>query len=96
MAFEVINSRNTLSGAGSDGPRCSHLQSITRTQSGEEHFGADTEAFWRKIVDESDDFPSEFRQLFLKSNLMALGEKCRPVCVGMTCRRLIAAGTKSE
>ena len=36
VAFEVINSRNALSGAGSDGLRFSHLQSIIRTQFGQE------------------------------------------------------------
>ena len=48
-------------------------------------------AFWRRIVDEPDAFPVEFWQLFLQSSLTALGEKCRPVCVGMTWRRLITA-----
>ena len=36
VAFEVINSRNALSGAGSDGVRFSHLQSIVRTGFGRE------------------------------------------------------------
>ncbi|CAN0497252.1 unnamed protein product [Laminaria digitata] len=49
-------------------------------------------AFWRTIVDEPDAFPPECWQLFLQSSLTALGEKCRPICVGMTWRRLIAAG----
>ena len=44
VAFEVINSRNALSGAGSDGLRFSHLQSI-RTQFGQERFGAGIEVF---------------------------------------------------
>ena len=35
VAFEVINSRNALSGAGSDGLRVSHLHSIIRTQFGQ-------------------------------------------------------------
>ncbi|CAN0339095.1 unnamed protein product, partial [Laminaria digitata] len=33
--------------------------------------------------------PPEFWQLFLQLSLAALGEKCRPVCVGMTWKRLI-------
>lgn len=96
VAFEVINSRNALSGAGSDGLRFSHLQSIIRTGFGRENFGTGIEAFWRRIVDDPDAFPSEFWELFLQSNLTALGEKCRPVCVGMTWRRLLAAGTMRQ
>ena len=53
-------------------------------------------AFWRRIVDEQDGFPVEFWQLFLQSSLTALGEKCRPVCVGMTWRRLINAGAMRQ
>ncbi|CAN0439236.1 unnamed protein product, partial [Scytosiphon promiscuus] len=37
--------------------------------------------------------PPEFWTLWKQSSLIALGEKCRPVCIGMTWRRLIAAGT---
>ena len=44
-ALEVINSRNALSGAGSDGLRSSHLQSIIRTGFGREKFRAGIEAF---------------------------------------------------
>ena len=96
VTFEVINSRNAQSGAGSDGLCFSHLQCIIRTQFGQEHFGAGIEAFWRRIVDEPDAFPPEFRELFLQSNLTALGAKCRPFCVGMTWRRFITAGTMRE
>ena len=96
MVFEVINFRNTPSGAGSDGLRLSHLQSIIRTQFGQEHFGAGIKAFWRRMMDKPDAFPPEFWELFLKSNLTVLGGKCRPVCVGMTWRRLIVAGTMRE
>ena len=74
VAFEVANSRNALSGAGSDGLRFSHLQSIIGTQFGQEHFGAGIEAFWGWIVDEPDAFPPEFWETFLQSNLMPLGE----------------------
>ncbi|CAN0162995.1 unnamed protein product, partial [Scytosiphon promiscuus] len=31
--------------------------------------------------------------LWKQPSFIALGEKCRPVCIGMTWRRLIAAGT---
>ena len=48
------------------------------------------------MADEPDAFPSELWELFLQSNLTTLGEKCHPVCVGMTWRRLIAAGTMRE
>ena len=96
VALEVINSRNALSGAGSDGLRFSHLQSIIRTGFGRENFGADIEAFGRRIIDDSNAFPPEFWQIFLQSNFTALGEKCRPVYVGMTWRRLIAAGTMRQ
>ena len=47
-------------------------------------------------MDEPDVFPPEFWELFLQSNFTALGKKCRSVCVGMTSRRLIAAGTMRE
>ena len=96
MALEVINSRNALSGAGSDGVRFSHLHSIIRTVFGRENFGADIEAFGRRIIDDSNAFPPEFWQIFLQSNLTALGEKCCPVCMGMTWSRLIAAGTMRQ
>ena len=84
VAVEVVNSRNALSGAGSDGLHFSHLQSIIRTGFGHEKFGAGIEAFWRRIIDDPNALPPEFWQLFLQSNLTALGEKGRPVCVGMT------------
>ena len=45
VVLDVINSRNALSGAGSDGLRFSHLQSIIRTSFGREKFGAGIEAF---------------------------------------------------
>ena len=96
VAFEVIYSHNILSGAESDGLRFSHLQPIIRTKFGQEYFGAGIEAFSRRMVNEPDAFPPEFWELFLQSNFTALGGKCRPVCVGMTWRRLIAAGTMTE
>ena len=71
VAFEVTNSRNALSGAGSDDLRFSCLQSIIRTQFGQEHFGAGIEALWRRTVDEPDVFLPEFWELFLQSNLTA-------------------------
>ena len=64
VAFEDINSCNALSEAGSDGLRFSHLQSIIRTQFGQEHFGAGIEAFWRRMVDE----PNAFRRSFVSSS----------------------------
>ena len=95
-ALEVINSRNALSGAGSDGLRFSHLQSIIRTSFGREKFGAGIEAFWRRTIDDPGALPPEFWQLFLQSNLIALCEKFRPVCVEMTWRRLLASGTMRQ
>ena len=98
VTLEVINSRNALSGGGSDGLRFSYLQSTIWTGFEREKFGAgiEFEAFWRRIIDDPNAFPPEFWQLFLESNLTALGEKCRPVCVGMTWRRFIAAGTMRQ
>ena len=93
VALDVINSRNALSGAGSDGLHFSYLQSIFRTGFGREKFRADIEAFWRRIFDYPGAFPPEFWQLFLQPNLTDVGGKCRPVCVRMTWRRLLAAGT---
>lgn len=93
VAFEVINSRNALSGAGGDGLHFSHLQPIINTGVGRENFGDGIETFRRRIIDDSSTFPPEFWQLFLHSNLTALGGECHPVCVGMTWRRFFAAGT---
>ena len=90
VALDVINSRNALSGVGSDDLRFLHLQSIIRIGFGRKKFGAGIEAFWRRIFDDPGAFPPEFWRLFLQSNLTAFGEKCRPVCVGMTWRRLLA------
>ena len=83
MAFEVINSHSALSGAGTDGLRFSHLQTIIRTQFGQDHFGTDIKAFWRRIVDQPSALPPKFWELF-------------PVCVGMTWRRVITAETMRE
>ena len=90
VGLDVINSRNALSGVGSDDLRFLHLQSIIRIGFGRKKFGAGIEAFWRRIFDDPGAFPPEFWRLFLQSNLTAFGEKCRPVCVGMTWRRLLA------
>ena len=92
VLFDIISSRRALSGSGSDGQRFSDQQSIIHTDIGREEFEKGMTAFWWKIIDEPDAFPPEFWQLFLQSSLTALGGKCRPVCVGMTWRRLIAAG----
>ena len=96
VALEVANSRNALSGAGSDGLRFSHLQSIIGTQFGQQHFGVGIEALWKRMVGEPDAFPPKFWELFLQPNLTARGGKCCPACVEMTWRRLIAAGTMRE
>ena len=60
VALEVINSRNALSGAESDGLRFSHFQSIIRTDFGREKMGAGIEAFWRIIIGDPNAFPPEF------------------------------------
>ena len=96
VLFDVISSRSALSGPGNDGQRFSHLQPIIHTNIGREEFGKVMVAFWRRIVHEPDAFPVEFWQLFLQSSLTELGEKCRPVCVGMTWRRLITAGAMRQ
>ena len=82
MTLAVINSRNALSGAESHGLRFSHLQSMIRTGVGREKFGAGIEAFWRRINDGPNAFPPEFWQLFLQSNLTALGENAAPCAWG--------------
>ena len=47
VALEVKNSRNVLSGVGSDGLRFSHVQSIIRTDFGCDKVGALVlKAFW--------------------------------------------------
>ena len=92
VLFDVISSRSALSGPGNDGQRLSRLQSIIHTDIGREEFGKGMATFWRKIVDEPDALPSEFWQLFLQPSLTALGGRCRPICAGVTWRRLITAG----
>ena len=62
VTLDVINSRNALSGAGSDGLRFSHLRSIIRTGFGRETFGAGIEALWRPIFDDPSAFSPEFWQ----------------------------------
>ena len=96
VLFDVINSRSTVSGSGNDGQRLAHLPSIIHTDMGREEFGRGIATFSRRIVDEPDAFPPEFWQLFLLSSLTRLGGKCRPVCVGMTWRRLITAGAMRQ
>ena len=96
VLFDVISSRSALSGPGNDGQRFAHLQSIIRTDIGREEFGRGMTAFWRRLVDEPDAFPPEFWHLLRQSSLTSLREKCRPVCVGMTWRRLINAGAMRQ
>ena len=60
VALEVINSRNALSGAGSDSLCFSLLQSKIITGFGREKFAAGIEAFWRRIIDDPNAFPPEF------------------------------------
>lgn len=95
MAFDVINSRNAVSDSESDGLRFSHIQSIIRT-GGRKKYGAGIEVFWRQMFDDPGAFSPDLWQLFLRSNLTALGGKCRALCVGMTCGRLLAAGTMQQ
>ena len=96
MRFDIISSLSVVSGPGNSGQRFVHLQFTIDTDIGKEEFARGVTAFWRRIVAEPDDFPSEFWQLFLQSSLTALGEKCRPVCVGITRRRLITAGAMRQ
>ena len=77
MALDVINSRNAISGAGSDVLRFSHPPLIIRTGFGREKFGAGIEAFWRWIFDDPGASPPEFWQLFLQTSL-PWGESAAP------------------
>ena len=96
VLFDVTCSRSALSGPGNDGLRFFHLQSTIHTDIGKEESGRGMTAFRRRIVDEPHALPPEFWRLFLQSSLSALGEKCRPVCVGMIWRRLITAGAMRQ
>ena len=49
-------------------------------------------AFWQSIVDDPVAFPPKLWQLSLQSSINTLREIGRPVCVGITYRRLITAG----
>ena len=65
VAFEVINSRKALAGAGTEGLLFSRLQTIIRTRFCQKHFGTGIEACWRRMVDEPDAFLPEFGELFV-------------------------------
>ena len=91
-AIEVIMSRNALSAAGNDGLRASHLQQLVKTITGKAGFSTALGTFWKRLFDDPEAYPLEFWELFLQSILTALGEKCRPICVGSTLRRVLAAG----
>lgn len=93
--FAVINNRSSDSGAGNDGLRFSHLKSIN-TRIGRQDCSDAMSSLWRRLINDPNTFPPEFYALWKQSSLIALGERCRPVCVGMTRRRLIAAGTVRE
>lgn len=96
VLIAVIKNRSSNSGAGNDGQRFSHLKSIVNTKIGQEDFSEAMSSLWRKLVDDPNAFPPEFWTLWKQPSLIALGEKCRPVCIGMTWRRLIAAGIVRE
>ena len=96
VLFDVMSSRSTLSAPRNDGQAFAHLQSIIHNGIGRKEFGQGMTVFWRRFVDEPDAFPPEFWQTFRQSSLTALGQKCRPVCVGMTWRRIITAGVMRQ
>ena len=66
VILDIINSRNALSGAGSDGGSdglvFSHLQSIVRTGFGREKLGAGIETFWRPSGGRSSTTPAHSRR----------------------------------
>ncbi|CAN0303380.1 unnamed protein product, partial [Ectocarpus fasciculatus] len=92
----VINTRSSNSGAGNDGQRFSHLKSVINTTIGREEFTSAISSLWRRLINSPNTLPPEFWILWKQSSLIALGEKCRPACIGMTWRGLIAAGTVRE
>lgn len=47
-------------------------------------------------MDQSDAFLPEFWQLFLQTNLTALGMRCRTACAGSTMRRMLVAAADKE
>ncbi len=94
--IEVANSRSSNSGAGNDGHRFAHIKSIANTVCGREDFFPEASKLWRRLVTDPKAFPPEFWALWKQANLIALGDKCRPVCIGMTMRRLVAAGISRE
>ena len=80
VALEVINSRNALSVAGSDGLRYSHFQSIIRTDFGPEKFDAWIEAFWRRNHRRSKRLPTGVLAAFATIQPHCLGRKM-PACL---------------
>ena len=96
VLFGVTRSRSALTGPRNDGQLFTHLQFMIHTDIGREEFDRGMTASWRRIVDEPDAFPPDFWQLLLPSSVTALGEKCRPVCVGTTRARPITAGAMRQ
>lgn len=96
MLIGVINTRSSNFVAGNDGRRFSHLKSVINATIGREEFTSAMSSLWRRLINSPNTLPPEFWILWKQSSLIALGEKCRPVCIGMTWRRLIAAGTVRE
>lgn len=95
VLFGVFDSCSALSGAGKYGQRFSYpyTQSIIHTDTGRKEFGTCLEPFRRRLTDDPDAFPPESWQLsFSLSLTTTLEENYRPACVGMTWRRLVAAG----
>ena len=94
VALEVINSRNALSGAASDGLRFSRMQSTIRTGFGREKSKLALKPSGEELS--MTQKPSLLNSGSSSCDLTALGKKCCPVCIGMTWRRLISAGTMRQ
>ena len=89
--FDSIGSHSALSVAGNDDQRFAHLWSIIYTETGREEFGRGMPAFYRRIIDEPDAFPPEFRRLFLRSSFTMCGGKLSPGSLGHVIEKAISS-----
>lgn len=72
VALDITTSRNVIIGTGNDGLRFPRLPWIVKTGFGCEKFGAEIDAFWRRIFDDLGEFPPEVWQLSSRANLTTL------------------------
>lgn len=96
LVSAVLKSRSALLGAGHIDICFSRLQCVVNTAVGKYKCGAVIEAFWRRIMKGPDVLPCNLWDMFLQVSLTTLRKQCRPICLGSTMQRLLAAGAVRE